>query len=270
MKTLRVLHAMPRSGSTLLSAMLTSLPDVVLLSEVHPTLPLVGHPCDQARDWHGLLTPCEAEAWKEKYCYGEILARLNDLALFRGKTLVVREWSYPDHKLPEEETPLLPTWWSSTARHCNFYFDELQRMSLVREPVDQWLSFQKFNERCHDDEKSPTDLRSVMKSYRHFAEMAATTALVRFEDLTVAPKLFLQRVCSLLKVPYTDVGDAWKTCTKVTGDPATMISHPTVEVLPRKPVDPKTLARLRSCEDYLATCRLLHYAACRLLHDPTR
>lgn len=261
MRALRLIHAMPRCGSTLLAAHLASMKHVTLLSEVHPTLPLVGHPCDQARDWHGLLDDEEAKEWKQRLSFAEIVVRLHDRAASANRHLVMREWSYPDFKKQHtsETPPTLPTWRSSIARCCDACFNSMSRISLVREPVDQWLSFQSFNDRCRKDKRSSLDLPIIMRSYRAFAEMAATTEIVRFEDLTRDPETTLRRVCLLLDVPYVDVKDAWKTCAKVTGDPEVMKSHPSVEVLPQKTVAPNVLNELRSCDDYLATCQLLQY-----------
>lgn len=256
MKVLRLIHALPRCGSTLLAAHLASMEHVALLSEVHPTLHLVGHPCDQSRDWHGLLNDEEAKVWKLILPFAEVIARLHDRASSSNQYLVVREWSYPDFKKP---LPMTPTWRSSTACCCRNYFDVAKRISLVREPVDQWLSFQAFNNRCREDKRSNTDLHTFMRTYRAFAEMAATTEVIRFEDLTRSPETTLQRVCHLLDIPYTDVGDDWKTCTKVTGDPVLMRAHPTVEALPQKVIGHDVLVELSTSDDYLAACRLLHY-----------
>lgn len=257
MSTLRLLHAMPRCGSTLLSAHLASMPKIALLSEIHPSH-LVSHPCDQAHHWHRLITLSEAQAWKlEDPPLGELLTRIYARACHAELKLVVREWSYRDFRDWNEPNPLHPKWSSSLLRHCSSYFGQILRASLVREPVDQWLSFQKFNTRTGG--KNPTDLASFTRSLRHFAEMAVTGPLVRFEDLTRYPETTVRQVCALLDLPYADVGDAWRTCTKVTGDPATVRSYQSVEVLPQRPVDPETLAQLRDCEDYLTTCRLLGY-----------
>jgi hypothetical protein len=247
---------MPRCGSTVLSMHLASMPGVVLLSEVHPTN-FVSHPCDQACDWYNLLTPAESELWKKRHGCAEVLALLNERATDASKTLLVREWSYRDFKYADQPQPLLPTWTSSIARHCHHYVDEVLRVSLVREPVDQWLSFQELNTRT--GRIHPDDLASCMSSYRRFAEMATTTEVVKFEDFTCEPEETLKYVCSLLDLPYADVGDAWRTCSKVTGDPERVRSFQKVEVLPKKSVSPETLEALRQNQDYLETCQLLDY-----------
>jgi hypothetical protein len=256
MRTLHLLHAMPRCGSTMLSMHLASMPDVVLLSEIHNSH-LVSHPCDQALHWHGLVSAAEASAWKREHSCAMTLAMLCDRAAEAGKKLVVREWSFGDFCRPELRSSLYPTWGSTIACDARAYFTKTLRASLVRDPVDQWLSFQKFNRRTKG--KRPDDLASCMATYRAFAEMASTTTIFRFEELTQEPEATLRRICETLQVPYSNVGDAWKTCTKVTGDPELVKTYEKVEVLPPRPVDAATLAELRSCDDYLATCRMLGY-----------
>jgi len=256
---LRVIHHLARTGGTVISKCIASLPGVVLLSEVHPVgmgfkqLRLY-NPLVQAGAWFGLISRREFDkAEAEGMGFAEAIALIEGRASARGKVLVIRDWTHLDYTgLPFVRRPpmrmLLPE-----ALADRF---DLTRIATVRHPIDQWLSLTKLP---GYDRIRPA---MFMPGYRRFAEHAAEMGFIRYEDFTRQPDAQMRLLCGRLDLAFdTSYASRWADYRTITGDNTGRSSGSRrIEPLPRRQTDPALLEEFRNLPDYGLAIRLLGYA----------
>lgn len=242
-----------RSGGTLLSRCLGCMEGVALLSEVHPLGARIIDPAEQAAAWHHLLQPRELARWSGgRGRYDELIALLNDRAAARGKVLLLRDWSHLDFLgVPFNE----PNFQSRSmqllgAKH------ELRSFATVRHPADQWHSQQRL-----DYLRGRVEVEPYLRGCLAFAELAATTGFVRYEDFTAEPDTHLARLCEGLGVPFDPTWEErYRTYANVTGDAAT--TGKTIdEIRPaaRHPLTPEIAGAFEASAEYRRACELMNY-----------
>jgi hypothetical protein len=242
-----------RSGGTLLSRCLGCMRGVVLLSEVHPLGVRIIDPAVQAARWHGLLSRAELPRWEAgRGRYDELVTQLEERAARRGKSLVLRDWSHLDFVgVPFAEPCFASRSSALLARRV-----ELKRFAMVRHPADQWVSQQGL-----DLLRGRVEPELYLRGCRAFAELAAQTGFVRYEDFTREPEAELSRLCAGLGVPY-DSGwrDRYRGYANVTGDPEAT-SRMVGEIRPSRRREPAAdmHERFGASEDYRKACELLGY-----------
>ena len=252
--TLPILHALSRSGATLVGKCLASMQGVALLSEIHPHAAGIAGLLRQGRDWLGLLEAGEAERLAGAERFAEAVDLLRRRAEARGQRLVLREWSHLDFYGPPFVAE--PAWRSSLVGLLGEGF-ALRRAVLVRHPVDQLMSLGRLAALG-----GVLDLPRFLRGHRLLAEMAAETGFVRYEDFTGDPDAVLRRLCGLLDLGF-DPGYArrWAAFDKITGDIAPSRGNAVAEIrpLPRPALPPALLPRLLASDDYRRSLELLGY-----------
>ncbi len=182
-----------RSGGTLLSRCLGSMPDVALLSEVNPLyLDSDGDRrtvVAQAADWYGIKLDAVG-----------FPAAVKELHEKRGGNLIVRDWTianfYPyglNGRRPSYEFKVL-----DGLNGCKVF-------SFVRDAIDVWLS------RNCDVQFARYYLRYVQELLR------LDCRIFRYEDLCLNPTLTLRRICKHIEVEYRDVTETYMDYDRVTG-----------------------------------------------------
>lgn len=252
--TLPLLHALGRSGATLVGKCLASMQGVALLSEIHPHASGIAGLLRQGRDWLGLLEAGEAERLAGSERFVEAVDLLRRRAEARGLVLVLREWSHLDFYGPPFVAE--PAWRSSLVGLLGEGF-ALRRAVLVRHPVDQLMSLGRLAALG-----GVLDLPRFLRGHRLLAEMAAETGFVRYEDFTGDPDAALRALCRLLGLAF-DPGYArrWAAFDRITGDIAPSRGNvlPQIRPLPRPPLPPALLPRLLESGDYRRSLELLGY-----------
>src|SRR5690606_22379105 len=113
-RSMRLLFHLPRTGGTLLSRCLASLPGVCLLSEINPRGVSRFNPLRQAARWYGLLQPAEVTSLQDGnfQTLRQAIALIDARATARELTLVIRDWSHLDWiGFPFVDDPLLDFGW---------------------------------------------------------------------------------------------------------------------------------------------------------------
>jgi hypothetical protein len=250
---LRILHVLARSGGTLVGRCLASMSEAMLLSEIHPRG--LASPVRQAARWFGLVTTEEAARLDGPAQFPAAIALLRQRAEAQGKKLILREWSHLDfYGWPYVEDSL---WRSSLADLFAGDFT-LRRAALVRHPVEQLFSMSQLVVM-----QGRRDLGRFLMGYRRFAEMAAETGFVRYEDFTREPDAALRRLCGLLDLDFDPAyALRWAGWNRITGDGADSRGggEPRIRPLPPWPTSPAMLARLAEQPDYRKALALLGYA----------
>ncbi|MEL7472567.1 MAG: hypothetical protein AAGK04_04555 [Planctomycetota bacterium] len=251
-----ILHHLARSGGTLISKCLGSMPKVLLLSEIHPwaggqAMRPFG-PLHPAHDWFGLVEASEVRTLESMDPgFAEAIAMLARRARARGKTLVLREWSHLDYMgAPWIEHPPMTSVLTRVLHDAGL---ETRHAFTTRHPADQWLSLRRLAV-IH----GALRLEAYLRGCAAFAEAAGSDGL-RYEQFCVEPAPALKRMCGSLGVRYDPAWmDGWRRYTTITGDTTGSRggTGPSAQIRPltRRAVDPDLAARFLEDQNYQAAC----------------
>lgn len=195
---IRIIQHPSCSGGTLISKCLAGLPNVTLLSEVHPLseLALVPRPTFTPSDLTYLAylgkIPLIDELSEKKFKaeIGIISKHTNSL----GKYLVLRDHSHSDFFVGESARE------SSTLRRLLKDDHPILAVLTARHPVDSYLSMilkkwvhftpKTFDEYCY--------------RYLLFLEHNKDIPIHKYEDFIDDPAAELKRICTILELPFND------------------------------------------------------------------
>jgi hypothetical protein len=249
MTKLRYLHSIGRCGGTIISRCLGAMRGVLLLSEIHPEQSAFD-PLLQTKNWHGFPSEEEYPELVRRLSFYGKLAYLKEEAEQRGLHLVVRDWAYRDFSFPADR----PRYRLATLDALAPLDPEPLRVSIVRHPMQQWLSLfdTKF---INKDEANP---ESYFQIARLFAELVASrTKFVKYEDFGADPQNGMVLLCEKLELTLDpEWSRNWRENHRVTGDP-TLLD----EIVPPKIREPPpgALERFLRNHDYRDACRTLGY-----------
>lgn len=232
----------------------------MLLSEIHPAASHLFNPLIQAAGWHGLFTAGEMEDFKKlgsiKFADGidMILRRAEE----RGGKLVLRDWAHLDYTGYPFITS--PVYRPMLYEELKGRFDII-RVSIVRDPVDQWQSLAGLSVLQEALLKGDFNLAKFLAGYRKYAELCLQTGFIRYEDFSRYPEKVMHELCDRLQIGF-DPGfvDKWQGYTKIGGDVRSRANAETqIRVLPRRPVAPDLRDAFLASDDYRSAIRLLDY-----------
>ncbi len=208
--TLRVIHSLARSGSTLISRCIGSMNSTCLLSEIHP----LGHTnkhwnsiC-QYQDWYSNI---DIQDWK-KISFTESIHRIYQDCEFRNQTLVLRDWAHIDFFGPPARRP--PTFEFDLDRRLTPHYNLLHCV-IARHPLETWRSMRKLKLVIDNN----IDIDQFLSGYRKFLVQAMEYPLIKYEDFCHSPSSEMESICRHLELPF-DSGfiNRWHENNKVTGD----------------------------------------------------
>jgi hypothetical protein len=256
--TIRILHNLARSGGTLVGKCLGSMKSVVLLSEIHPLGTQFFNPLAQAQEWHNLLTPEDIRKIERrgKIDFADAIRLIERRCTLAQKHLVLRDWAHLDfmgvpfvkqlsYKLTLADV-LAPAF---NIVHC----------TLVRHPVDQWLSLR----RLEVVQQENFGLAAFLDSYHRFAEHSTRIGFTRYEDFVQNPEQQMKILCNRLQLDFD--GNFllnWATYHKITGDTSKASRGAKLKQivpLPRPPIRPGLLQQFRRNHSYRKAIKLLSY-----------
>jgi len=250
---IRILSNLARAGGTLVSKCLGAMDNIVLLSEIHPLGTQLFNPLAQAHDWYKLI---QLEETRGQYNFLDAIQLIEQRCRASGKTLVIRDWAHLDFiGRPFIEKPSYKLQLIDALAPA---FD-LGRFSLVRHPVDQWISTSRLKIM-----QGQLTLDIFLAGYRRFAEQSIKTGFMRFEDFTHEPAQQMKRLCEHLNINY-DPGfiNRWQANTRITGDTSKMSRGSRMnEIRPlvKHTVENSLMVKFRNNSDYQQAIELLGYA----------
>ncbi|MGE6419911.1 hypothetical protein ACQKDY_19470 [Alteromonas macleodii] len=211
--TLRVIHHMACSGGTLVSKCLAALPNVFLLSELHPasTLHMGGEkpkfsPADVITLSRYANVP-EADSLAWKIFVDNIKTTNKHIASFGGH-LVIREHTHSDFCVGESFTKH-----SSIVENLSNEFNVL-RVVTLRNPIDSYLSLLNNNWEHFE----PKGFNEYCKRVDTFLSGYKLEQIFRYEDFVENPSENVHKITQALNLPFSDgFIDIFDIC-KVTGD----------------------------------------------------
>jgi hypothetical protein len=255
-----ILHQLARTGGTIINRCLACMRNIVMLSELHPTLPQGAsfNPLYQAGQWFDLLSPDERATFRANARREEKLGSfvrsmelIEERTRSSGRHLLIREFSHADFL----RTPRTQPVFRSRMVDVLGQLYALRRHAVVRHPLDQWRSMQEYpatSGRC--------SLRDYLHGHRRFAEMAVEVGFVRYEDFCRDPAATLRHLCSVLGVPFDATYDErWMHHDRFTGDMSRSRSSP-ILARSRPPPSDRVMDVLLKSPDYRASLTLLGYS----------
>ncbi len=253
--TVRLLLHLARTGGTIISKCLAVMPNVALLSEIHPMGLKMFNPLRQAHEWFGLLTPQDIEGFRQarRMEFADAIDLARRRCEERGLKLVIREWNHLDfHGMPYVPNP--PHKLMTTELLSPRF--RLLRYCTVRHPIDHWISLNNVAV-VHDK----LTLEQFLTGCLEFAEHAVKIGFVRYEDFTRDPAPAMRTICTALEIDFDPTFEhKWASYKKITGDRAG--SRGGVEkivALARKPVEAGLVERFERNAAYQKTLALLGY-----------
>ncbi len=255
-RRIRVLHNLARSGGTLIAKCLGCMEGVVLLSEIHPKGSERFNPLQQAVQWFHLFDEAALAQIRARGRLNFIQqldlieARCHEL----GKILVVRDWSHYDFTAvpfaPE------PSYCFTTAEVLELSgCFSLLRHAIVRHPIDQWLSLSRLSLI-----KKRLTLEAFLEGYQRYAEACHEIGFLRYEDFIASPGAWMERLCSILDIPY-DAGfmDKWQHYETISGEVTSQRGGREIRKVARRPMEEGLLNAFAANKHYRAAIRMLGY-----------
>lgn len=254
-----IMHNLARSGGTLVGRCLGSMSGVRLLSEIHPQGIRYFNPVEQAANWFGLVDLKEMQAFaskQENFSFSDAIEIIHSKCINEGSHLVLRDWAYLDFiGIPFNPSPSCEHVLSKTLETAF----QLHEVSLVRHPVDQWLSLTR-----DPNIAQRLTLKQYIKGCLRYARRCQDHTFIHYEDFTREPETNMQQICKNLGIEYNaDFMHKWSSYQHITGDPETYNRNTITEVR-RYPVPKKLRKQLSKNREYDETIHLLGY------EDPTR
>lgn len=205
MKTIRLIHNLPRSGGTIISKSLGAQKDVVLLSEIHPkgveiskkfgTKSLIFDPIFQSQIWNNLFK----EEEYRKICtsnlkFDEKIDLIYEKTELAGKKLIIRDWAFVDYF---GKPVIEPTYKNSLLEILNKKY-EILNLYIMRHPLKVYTS-------CYNYLgffRNHYNFDFFLKGYRNFFFNKNKTNICIFENFIKEPEKNLQKMCNILKIQY--------------------------------------------------------------------
>ena len=205
MKTIRLIHNLPRSGGTIISKCLGAQKDVILLSEIHPKGTSITKkmgvnkpffdPIFQFQNWNNLF---EENEYK-KICNSNLKFEQKIDLIFKkielmNKKLIIRDWSFIDFF----GKPFLePSYKNSLFEILKKKF-KILNLYIIRHPL-------KVYESCYNNMsffRKDYDLDLFIKGYKKFFLSTSKNNSFMFENFILEPEKSLKSMCSSLKIDY--------------------------------------------------------------------
>jgi hypothetical protein len=209
---IRLIHHFACSGGTLVSKCIAALPNVFLLSEVHPYSELQRNkakpqysPSDLAK-----LSVYAGVPGQKELAAKIFIASIKEAYLHiheRGGTLVLREHSHSDYCVGEAINH------STVSQLLTEYF-EIKSLVTLRNPIDSYLSLL-ANDWVHF---KPANFDEYCNRLILFLEPFNQEQIILYEDFVQRPQKVLEQACSTLQVSFDDTFEAIYETSFVTGD----------------------------------------------------
>jgi len=245
-KTIGIIHHLSSSGGTVISRCLASMPDVALLSEVHPTaaVPVGFFPIDPLGQFaanYADLLPDEERMYR---AFRERVSAVADICAERNKALVLRDHSHSDYL-----THLFPKSRLVEALGQSFL---LKRIVTMRHPIDSYLSMKASGFDVH--------LRSFddyCQRVLRFLDDHTALPLWRYEDFVAEPGKILKAMCEELGVGFDEDWVHRFNTIKLTGDSGRRPDK--ITPLPRRDTPPALIEEAAASSAFVEIAQRLNY-----------
>ncbi len=175
-------------------------PDCLVLSEVNPAASVVSLAA-QASDWMGLMEPSETEQF-EVLPYAQQVARLDELARSKTKTLVMRDWVTVNYLQGAGEIDITPSGLLEQVIYLSRAGYALRPLVITRKAAAVYKSICKNF--CQLTNLSEEDFAS---SYLAYARAVCEFPRVSLESIQTEPSEALRRILKTLSLSADHVDE---------------------------------------------------------------
>ncbi len=225
--TIRIIHHVACSGGTLISKCLSAMPNVYLLSEVHPYTDLhlgAGKPRFLPSDIASLSKhariPAIESLLKELFLQNIITSYQHVVSY--GGTLVLREHTHSDFHVGGK-TRKKPSVVDILSDHFT-----IKSVLTFRNPIDSYLSLQ-LNKWVHFQ---PGTFEEYCSRILQMLSVYENLDIYHYEDFIASPNQILEKICASLDIGYNENWKNYFDIAQVTGDSGR--SSPVIEARPRR------------------------------------
>lgn len=206
-----LLYNYARSGGTLFSRCLGSLPDTMIVSEVHPAIEEYIKLEGRCGDTDEHSTQIQAKKWfdldLEPYEFGENIQKISDSCEKYSKSLVVRYWSFLDFTASPFNFHTPPG--MLTAARAMPKGLEFVSVAFVRDAIDVWLS------------RGQPDQKVFFADYLRYVEALKEMEIpiFKYEEFCDAPEAIMRSFCEYTGLPFSaDFLKKYNSFNSITGD----------------------------------------------------
>lgn len=249
---MRVIHHFACSGGTLISKCIAALPNVYLLSEVHPAthnhmgggkpkflpsdittlsryagIPNIGHLADKI--------------------FKQNVVATNKHVVENGGLLVLRDHSHSDFCVGSRV--------AEDSKVVSTLSDEFEilRIVTIRHPVDAYLSLVKNNWEQH----TPKGFEEYCKRFLLFIDNYKKKQIFKYEDVVKNPVRSIKKIAKKLDLPFSDSFIDTFSTMQVTGDSGR--SGAVIEERPRRPLSDEQVAMINSSKSFKKIAKKFNY-----------
>lgn len=251
---IRTLHHFACTGGTLISKLIATMPNTVVLSEIDPLSKLmIG---DARNPFFAPTDLIYGARVALRAIDGRVAARMFQASLGvlhehlreTGQHLVLRDHSHSHFctdTLPETRPTLL-----SMVQNVA----PVRSVVTVRHPLDSFLSLDRNGWRHF----SPFTLDEYARRYRMFLDCHPGVTIIRYEDLVVDPDVQLEQMCNALDLPFRPGSEAMLSIIAMSGDSGRKSS--TIGPRGRQEVSAEMQVQMRESSGYAQLCADLGYS----------
>ena len=258
MKTIRLIHNLPRSGGTIISKCLGAQKDVVLLSEIHPEGILISKkmgvnnsnfdPIFQSQTWNNLFEKDEYKKISDTDLkFVEKIDLIFEKTELANKKLIIRDWAFADFF----GKPFIePSYKNSLFEILNKKYNILN-LYIIRHPLKLYASF--YNNLSFFRREYNHDF--FIKGYKNYILNTSNNNICIFENFIQEPEKNLRNMCSILKIDYDENYLNKLKDVNLTGDPNAKNSlniHTKDSVSKKKLINEDDLNKIKNRSDFIS------------------
>jgi hypothetical protein len=249
---IRVIHHLACSGGTLISKLLSSLPNTYLMSELHPTTQLhlgKGEPRYQPTDLisqarYAGIPDIDILALKIfKTDIGHILEHVNSI----GGAVIIREHTHSDYCIGADCRN------NSLIAECLKNEFDLLRVVTVRNPLDSYLSLITHGW----DHFEPKGFNEYCRRYWLFLTEYDTCEIYKYEDILADPLNVMKSMALLLDLPFSEIIVDFFDVFRMSGDSGRTGDE--IVTRDRRPISDEISEEVNDSEFYALICKRLKY-----------
>ena len=243
MKTIRLIHNLPRSGGTIISKCLGAQKDVILLSEIHPEAFLISKkmgvhspsfdPIFQSQTWNNLFKTDEyTKITNLNLKFEKKIDLIFEKTELANKKLIIRDWAFADFF----GKPFIePSYKNSLFEILNKKY-KILNLYIIRHPLKLYTSC--YNNLSFFRRDYNPDF--FVKGYKNYFLNTLKNNIFKFENFILDPEKNLKSMCSTLKIDYDKNYLNKLKDVNLTGDPNAKIS---IDISTRDSVSKKKLIK---------------------------
>lgn len=243
--TIRTVHHLSATGGTLISKAIAALPNVYLLSELHPRTTRTVHfnpidPFQQFCAQYGV--EFEIVNRDLDMAFMQRLRHVSEMVQAQNGMLVLRDHAHSDWLVPSpSQTPTL----------LNLLKTEFPVTSVVtlRNPVESFLAM-----RENGWHKGVSHFDAFCGRVLRFLDTYAGTPMFHYEDFVRAPDKTLQEIADSLDLPYDPAWQLHYLDRRLTGDSGRGSESGEIRPLPMRDITVRFRDNVMASANYRALC----------------